>query len=274
MFEPGDIVDSSEKFIEAREPIRSGLRGARPVSTTPLWVTGAELSAICILLVAVTVNLFSSDDDAMRVAKNVTSTSPPYSKLTNVGPIESSPAQYDKLEPANPAAAASPHAIASDEARSGALAEEDQTTEARQVPPSPQRERVKVASAANIRSGPSASAAIIGIAHVGAEAEVAAHDSGWVQIIDPASSKTGWIHSKSLVPATAGTPATSPMADEGDQAELPEEQADASVGLPDENATLPTGTKPFARSNNSQKHGWRNRHRRGLALRFVLRRLW
>ncbi len=267
MFEASDIVDSSEKFLEAQEATPIRLRGARLVSTPFVWVTGAVLCAICILIFTITIKLFGSDDDANRITKNVSSTSPPYSKVVNVEPIQSSPAQYDKLEPINSAAAASPHAIAPDEAHSDTLAEEDQTTEARQVP---SRERVKVAAAANIRSGPSASAAIIGIAHVGAEAEIAARDSEWVQIIDPASSNTGWIHSRSLVPATAGTSATSPM--EGDPAELPQEQVDASVGLHDENAMLPTEPDPSVRSNESRKHGWR--HRRGLALRFALRRLW
>jgi hypothetical protein len=269
VFEPSDIVDSSEKFLEAQEAIPIRQRGARLVSTPFVWVTGAVLCAICILIFTITIKLFGSDDDANRITKNVSSTSPPYSKVVNVEPIQSSPAQYDKLEPINSAAEGSPHAIAPDEIHSDTLAEEDQTTEARHVP---SRERVKVAAAANIRSGPSASAAIIGIAHVGAEAEIAARDSEWVQIIDPASSKTGWIHSRSLVPATAGTSATSPMPDEGDPAELPQEQADASVGLPDENAMLPTEPNPSVKSNKSPKHGWR--HRRGLALRFALRRLW
>jgi uncharacterized protein YgiM (DUF1202 family) len=61
-------------------------------------------------------------------------------------------------------------------------------------------ELLKVNSAANIRSGPSASAEIIGIAHAGAEVQVASRDSGWVQIIDPWSSRTGWIYSKFLHP--------------------------------------------------------------------------
>jgi uncharacterized protein YgiM (DUF1202 family) len=61
-------------------------------------------------------------------------------------------------------------------------------------------ELLKVASAANIRSGPSASAEIIGIAHAGAEVQVASRDSGWVQIIDPWSSRTGWVYSKFLAP--------------------------------------------------------------------------
>ena len=274
MFEPSDIVDSSEKFLEGQEAFPIRLRRARPFSTPSVWVTGAVLCAICILILTITLKLFGSDDYAKRITENVTSISRPNSKVVNVEPIESSPVQYDKLEPINPAAAGSPHAIAPDEARSEPLAEDDQTTEAKQVPSSPQRERVKVAASANIRSGPSASAAIIGIAHVGAEAEVAAYDSEWVQIIDATSSKTGWIHSSSLVSATAPTSATSPIANEGDQAKLPQEQVDASVGLPDESATLPTEPNPSVKSNKSRKHGWSKRHRRGSALRFALRRLW
>jgi uncharacterized protein YgiM (DUF1202 family) len=61
-------------------------------------------------------------------------------------------------------------------------------------------ELLKINSATNIRSGPSASAEIIGIAHAGAEVQVASRDSGWVQIIDPWSSRTGWIYSKFLAP--------------------------------------------------------------------------
>jgi uncharacterized protein YgiM (DUF1202 family) len=61
-------------------------------------------------------------------------------------------------------------------------------------------ELLKVASAANIRSGPSASAEIIGIAYAGAEVRVASRDFRWVQIIDPWSWRTGWIYSKFLAP--------------------------------------------------------------------------
>jgi uncharacterized protein YgiM (DUF1202 family) len=69
-------------------------------------------------------------------------------------------------------------------------------------------EFLKVNSTANIRSGPSASAEIIGIAHAGAEVQVASRGSGWAQIIDPWSSRTGWIYSKYLAPlATPSAPA-------------------------------------------------------------------
>jgi uncharacterized protein YgiM (DUF1202 family) len=75
------------------------------------------------------------------------------------------------------------------------------TTEVMRPSPNPTEiELLKVNSAANIRSGPSASAEIIGIAHAGAEVQVASRDSGWVQIIDPWSWETGWIFSKFLSP--------------------------------------------------------------------------
>jgi hypothetical protein len=52
-------------------------------------------------------------------------------------------------------------------------------------------ELLEVKSAANIHSGLSASTEIIGIAYAGAEVQVASRDFGWVQIIDPWSSRTG-----------------------------------------------------------------------------------
>jgi uncharacterized protein YgiM (DUF1202 family) len=52
---------------------------------------------------------------------------------------------------------------------------------------------------ADVRNGPTPSSRIIGKAHTGAVAQVLAHDSGWVQIRDPASSNTGWISSDAVV---------------------------------------------------------------------------
>src|SRR4029450_5029479 len=56
---------------------------------------------------------------------------------------------------------------------------------------------MKVTSPTSIREGPSVSSAIIGIAHLGAEAQVVSRDSDWVQIIDPDSKKTGTRASRS-----------------------------------------------------------------------------
>jgi len=63
-------------------------------------------------------------------------------------------------------------------------------------------ELFKVNSSASIRSSPSPSGELIGIAPAGAEVQVASRDSGWVQIIDPWSWRTGWIYSKFLAPST------------------------------------------------------------------------
>src|SRR5262245_18900261 len=59
-------------------------------------------------------------------------------------------------------------------------------------------EFMKVTSPASVREGPSVSSKIIGIAHPGAEAQVVSRDSDWVQIIDPSSNRTGWIHQSFL----------------------------------------------------------------------------
>jgi hypothetical protein len=62
---------------------------------------------------------------------------------------------------------------------------------------------LRVSSATNIRSDPSPSAEIIGIAQPGASVRAAARYSEWVLIVDPWSGETGWIHSKSLAPFSA-----------------------------------------------------------------------
>jgi hypothetical protein len=66
---------------------------------------------------------------------------------------------------------------------------------------------LKVSSAALIRSGPSLTAEIVGIAPAGTSVQAAARYSEWVLIIDPWSWETGWIHAKELAPyATPSTP--------------------------------------------------------------------
>jgi hypothetical protein len=62
---------------------------------------------------------------------------------------------------------------------------------------------LRISSATTIRSGPSPSAEIIGIAQPGASVRAAARYSEWVLIVDPWSGETGWIHSQSLAPFSA-----------------------------------------------------------------------
>ena len=69
---------------------------------------------------------------------------------------------------------------------------------------------LKVSSAALIRSGPSLTAEIVGIAPAGTSVQAAARYSEWVLIIDPWSWETGWIHAKEL--ATPSTPGRAVLA--------------------------------------------------------------
>jgi uncharacterized protein YraI len=184
----------------------------------------------------------------------------------NVESPASTSARADKLTPIDPAAQGTPHAIAPEPNLSEALAADEKE------PPPSRRERVRVASAASIRSGPSASDALLGTAQVGAEAEVASRDADWVQIVDPASGKMGWIHSNHLVPTPAGgeqstSNETNPLPTAEQQAALADEQE--VVPLP------PVQPERALKSKKkSHKYGWRKkRYKRGLALRFVLRRL-
>jgi hypothetical protein len=63
-----------------------------------------------------------------------------------------------------------------------------------------QQTTLRLVSAAGIRSGPSFSAQIIGTAAAGAELQVTARESDWVQFIDPNSGKHGWIHASRMEP--------------------------------------------------------------------------
>jgi hypothetical protein len=75
------------------------------------------------------------------------------------------------------------------------------------VPPdraeSEARDLLRVSSVTVIRSGPSPSAEIIGIAPAGVSVRAATRYSEWMLIVDPLSWETGWIHSKSLAPFSA-----------------------------------------------------------------------
>jgi Bacterial SH3 domain len=162
--------------------------------------------------------------------------------------------QADRLEPINPAAGA--HAIVPEPALSEALAVEEQASS-----PSISRERVRVASAATIHSGPSTSDILLGTAQVGAEAEVASRDADWVQIIDPASGKVGWINSKHLMPAPA-VGVQSPS-------QLPSGEQQAALGGEQETVPLPPSQRSLKSKKKSSKY-WRKK-RRGLALRLFRR---
>jgi uncharacterized protein YgiM (DUF1202 family) len=120
---------------------------------------------------------------------------------------------------------------------------------------------MKVTSPTSIREGPSVSSAIIGIAHLGAEAQVVSRDSDWVQIIDPGSKKTGWINQSFLEPSSQ--PAS-------------KEEVDAALAAPaPSRSNSASADRPAYAKSRAHKHSWKHkRHRRGFALGFFRRRFW
>jgi hypothetical protein len=103
---------------------------------------------------------------------------------------------------------------------------------------------VKVTAPASVRKGPSASSAIIGIAHTSAEAQVVSREGDSVQIIDPDSKKTGWIQQSFLAPQTA--PSSRPAS---------QQEIAAALAPPAEDTTASADNEPYAKSR-SHKHGW------------------
>src|SRR5512143_683426 len=179
---------------------------------------------------------------------------------TSEGPNEAAPAKTDDAkapeatqaltaEAMAPSPANSRHAIAVEQAPSPAEASSGSAA----TPPSADAELqhaafMKVTSPASIREGPSTSAAIIGVAQPGAEAQIVSRSTDWVEIIDPGSKKTGWIHESFLAPQAE--PASRPVP--------PEELASLAET---ENAAADDDQQTSLKSK-SRKHASRHRHRR------------
>jgi Bacterial SH3 domain len=122
-----------------------------------------------------------------------------------------------QLQPIASAAVQSPHAIMPDETPGRASPSspvplpQTQTTEntkalseaGQELGSGQPEEQLRVTSEASIRSGPSASAELIGRAHAGATLRVKSREAGWVQFVDPVANETGWISMAYLGPADA-----------------------------------------------------------------------
>ena len=123
-----------------------------------------------------------------------------------------------KLQPINPVAEQSGHAIVPDQSPAALVAGSESPLQPAQFPqpeigPTP-GDRLQVKSEASIRSGPSASAQVIGTAHAGAKLQVQSRDAEWVQFVDPATNHAGWISLAFLSPLddSVDVPATVPKA--------------------------------------------------------------
>lgn len=228
-------------------PASPAIQGAPPLATTDIALRQPETPAA------------SPIQEAARLAQ------------AEIAPYQ--PDQLDELH-LDPPAQNSRHAIAPDteppapEASPATKTESSATANAVEVPSpaAPKDEFVTITSTASVRNGPSANAEIIGRAHAGARARVASRDSGWAQIVDPASGNTGWVDSSVLVPsATTETAATG---------EAPDGALDTS--LEDQRAQ----TSKKAHSANKSKHAANTKHhrsnyhhygRRRFAFRFFFR---
>jgi uncharacterized protein YgiM (DUF1202 family) len=106
--------------------------------------------------------------------------------------------------PQNPAPTGTPSLASPETSQPGPQSPNDQS------PTIVKDQLVTITSAAIVRGGPSSSAKIIGRAYAGAMARVAATDSGWAQVVDPASGNKGWVEYSVLAPSTT-TAATDEM---------------------------------------------------------------
>jgi SH3-like domain-containing protein len=159
----------------------------------------------------------------------------------------------------DPAAQNSPHAIVPDK---------DASTAA--IPPAPAAlvpetvEHVRVTTEASIRDRPSAAATLLGVAQAGATAQVVSRQEEWVQIIDPASKKTGWIQSSYLV-----------THDQPGVAALSKEEIEAALATPAEADVLASEpAESLAKPRKSKKQGWKRHRKRGVAFRRIFRGVW
>jgi hypothetical protein len=57
---------------------------------------------------------------------------------------------------------------------------------------------------ATVHSGPSVSAPTVRFYSVGTELQVVDHQTGWIQVVDPTTSQTGWIYEKYYLQFVAG----------------------------------------------------------------------
>ena len=125
--------------------------------------------------------------------------------------------KQSKIQPIARAAVRSPHAITPDEPpqkaamSSGASPPTHPAENSESQPSSSQPvasdptfepgEQLRVTAQTSIRSGPTEAAEVIGTAHAGAKLRVKSSEAGWVQFIDPAAQKSGWISLAYLAPA-------------------------------------------------------------------------
>ena len=275
-----------------------------------LWVIGAVMCVVSVLLFTRLSDVFDRvDQPKLLSAPDAPASSPvqeaggvapaeitpqqldapassPVQEAGGVAPAEITPQQPDELDVLylDPPAQNSRHAIAPDAElpaaeASPAIKAESPATQAVEIPSpvevptsaAPKDEFVTITSAASVRNGPSASADIIGRAHAGARARVASRDSGWSQIVDPASGNTGWVDSSLLAPS----PSTETAATEESTGEAPDGALETSLDEQSARTSKREHSRTKSKHAAKAKHHRANHHYYGrprFAFRFFIRR--
>ena len=157
-----------------------------------------------------------------------------------------------KQEPApevasNAAEGGSSHAILPEQPAAQARAVDQPPAPGSQLP---QKKLLKLRSVASLHIGPSNSAKVIGTAQADTEAEVVSRDSGWVQIVDPLSGRSGWIDAALVAPSAEGFVAASA---EGHAATgTPPSQQVAEEALPKPSKKTQKKAKPVAQAPSTR----------------------
>jgi SH3-like domain-containing protein len=241
-----------------------------------LWLVGAVMCVVSILLFTHVIDVFNRADQPKRITESEAPTFPPIQEASRLASVEIAPQQAD-LDVLDPPAQSSRHAIAPDleppvaypspatESKNPATAD---AIEEVPSPTAPNDEFVTISSTVSIRNGPSASAVIIGRAYAGARARVASRDSGWLQIVDSASGNTGWVNSSVLAPS----PTTETAATEESSDEAPDEALDTAPGAQSsqtsKNADSATKSKPAAKAKHLRANRYYDRRRFAFSFRF------
>ena len=298
MFEPGDIIDPSEKFLEAKEDsVTLNPWDRRRRVDRAFWLAGSIVYAVGTLILAIGLGLWGgrepvSPETSQSASLQTTKTALQF-RSAEMPPTESSVAQSPQAPHSNVGSAVQTKQLQIGQAPAAGLtsvplAKANNAAEPRGVTsstpsiesgqnvspvvepahlhlapeaaaeaPGVSEERVRVTTATNIHTGPSSSSDVIGAAHPGAEAVLALRQSDWVQIVDPVAGKTGWVQSASLAPSTEDAAST--------------EAERQGFEVPDE-ASRSATVHPKPRAQGKKYRSKRHYGRRGIRLRFVLRR--
>jgi hypothetical protein len=269
VFEPKDIIDPSEKCLEASSNI-FGARGASAGRSRQLWLLGAAVYAFCTLIVAITLipgtdtqSAFQGQAD-LQVATPQSSQTP--SPLPPSATVPASPPSPQKQKADEVTLQASQPTASVPDSDNGQSAAEPETS----VPDESDAHWVKVALGARLHAGPSVSTPTISFYPVGTQLRVTAWQEGWVHIVDPTTSQQGLIYDKYVTPIDSPTNAEeTPMQQLSPSEQLAEQEPDT----PDQSAL--SATTETERSAKTKKHRKQHakRHRgRGIVIRFAFGR--